>query len=146
MRQNTKALEVNTKRLEKLKEVIAFMLENPDLNRGETATAMGMSIANLSKLLHTPELLRILRDGSHKKVLSMLPLAVKGFQDSLQSRNDKIKYLSSTDLLKSEKVLGPERIDLTIQDNSERTVEELKAMIEEAQKIPSPTIDAELIG
>lgn len=76
----------------------------------------------------------------------MLPLAVKGFHDSLTSENEKIKYFASKDLLQSEQVLGPSRVDVTLNDTAGKTEEELRAIIAEAQALPAKTIDAEIIG
>lgn len=134
------------RKAERVKEVAHYMIDNPGCTQLEMAHAMGLNPVTLNRYFHSSELLSALKDSSSKRILGMLPLAVKGFRDSLTTKNEKIKYFASKDLLQTEKILGPERIDVTIQDNSNRTVEELQALIQDAQKIPAPTIDAELIG
>lgn len=128
-----------------IKKLAHFMIDNPGLNQTEIGMALGLSHTSISNYLRDSRLLQAVKGNASKRVLQMIPLAVKGFEDSLKSKNEKIKYFSSKDLLQTERILGPERIDVTIEDNSNRTVEELQELIKDAQKIPSPTIDAELI-
>lgn len=136
---------VRNNRAEKIRKLAIYMLENPTMTREEIGLAMGIPYQSLCALIRDTQLLQAIKGAASKAVLGMIPLAVKGFEDSLKSENDKIKYFASKDLLQTEKILGAERVDITINDNSQRTVEELQDMIKEAQKIPPPTIDAEII-
>lgn len=130
---------------ERTRKMIQVVLDNPGITREELAEKLGMSMSTLYHTLNHGNVMAALRLGAHKKVINMIPLAVKGYEDSLKSKNDKIKYLSSKDLLQSEKILGPERVDITVTDNSEKTEEELRELISRAQQIPVSTIDAEII-
>lgn len=130
----------------RIKDLAIFMLENPDLTRMEAAEKFGISYQSLCSLMRDSQLLQAIKGHASKKVLGLIPLAVQGMEDSLRTKNDKIKYLASQELLRSEKILGPERIDVTLNDNSQRTIEELQEKIKRAQEIPKPTIDAEIIS
>lgn len=133
-------------KLERVREFIKFMIENPGLNRKQLALAYGVPETTVDRYLSENNILKALRGHASKKMLTMIPLAVQGFEDSITSNNAKIKYLASKDLLQSERILGPERVDVTIEDTSAKSVEELKQIIERAQKVPPQTIDAELIS
>lgn len=134
-----------TLKTERLKKILLFMIENPEKNKEEVAAAFDISYSTLANYLRDSSLLRHLRGMASKRVLGMIPLAVQGFEDSLRSGNDKIKYFASKDLLQSEHILGAERVDVTITDNSSRTLEELQEAINQAKQVPLVTIDAELI-
>lgn len=137
--------EKREKDLKRVREIVFHMLEHPGLNRTELAASLGVHPNTLRYYLDDSLVLAALKGSAHKRVLAMIPLAVKGFEDSLKTDNEKIKYFASKDLLQTEKILGPERIDVTVQDNSNKTVEELQEMIRQAQAIPAPTLEAEII-
>lgn len=133
-------------RIEKIRKLAVFMLENTNLSRQEVALGFGIPYQSLCELMRDSQLLQAIKGVASKKVLGMIPIAVQGMEDSIKSKNDKIKFMASQELLRSEKILGPERIDVTVSDNSNRTIEELQEKIRRAQTIPSPTIDAEIIS
>lgn len=131
---------------ERIKNLAIFMIENPKMSRQELADTFAVSYLTMCRLIRESGLLQNIKMQASKKILSMIPLAVQGMEDSLTTKNDKIKFLASQELLRSEKILGPEHVDVTINDNSTRTIEELQEKIRRAQSIPSPTIDAEIIS
>lgn len=141
-----KAIVRRDSKAEKVRKLAIFMLENRKLSRQEISEQTGIPYQTLCELIRDSDLLQAIRGQASKKMLAMIPLAVQGFEDSLQTKNDKIKFMASQELLRSEKILGPERVDVTVNDNSTRTIEELQEKIKRAQNIPSPTIDAEVIS
>ncbi len=133
-------------KIERLKKLAIFMLENPKLTRHEISEQFGIPYQVLCEFMRDSLLLQAVKGFASKKILGMIPLAVQGMEDSITSDNSKIKFMASQELLRSEKILGPERVDVTINDTSTRTIEELQEKIRKAQAIPSPTIDAEIIS
>lgn len=143
----SKALTPKKERtLEQIKKIAIFMLENPEMDRREIAESFGMTYDLLCERIRDSQILSAIKGEASKAILGMIPLAVKGFRDSLTTKNEKIKYFASKDLLQTENILGPGRVDVTINDNSHKTIEELQEMIRQGQRIPPQTIDAEVIS
>lgn len=130
---------------ERVRKLAIHMLENPKMSRQELAASFGVSYQVLCALMRDSQLLQQIGDSARKRMVTMIPLAVQGIEDSLHEKG-KIKFMAAQEVLRSEKVLGPDRVDVTINDNSQRTIEELQEKIRRAQAIPHPTIDAEIIS
>jgi len=122
------------------------MLENPKLSRQEVAEKYGIGYQVLCSLMRDSQLLQQIRGLASKKMIAMIPLAMEGMEDSLKTKNEKVKFMASQEVLRSENILGPNRVDITISDNSNKTIEELQEKIKKAQEIPHPTIEAEIIS
>lgn len=140
-----KDLDLNEQPLLARKIALA-LAENPKASPEEIAIKCDSTEGSIRQQMSKNGFLRMLKIVSSEKMALMLPNAVQAFAESLNARSEDVKLKAATRLLESEKVLGPDHVDVTINDYSGKTTQELWTMLC-AIKVPQPTIqDAEVIS
>lgn len=132
---------------ETIRKVVIAWMENPTARKEEIAQITGLKLNQLNWACYHNPYLKAFRSLAQKSIKNLIPLAVHGLKECLTSENEKVKLTAALELLKSEKILGSERIEVTVEDSRSRSVEDVRKLIQEAKLIPQPTIsDSELIG
>ncbi len=130
-----------------IRKVVTAWMENPNATKYEIATMTNMTVANISWACYHNPYLKAFRSLAQKSVKNLIPLAVHGLKQCLSSSDLNLVSKVAIELLKSEKILGSERIDVTVDDVRSKPIEEVRRLVQEAKLIPQPTISSDqLIG
>lgn len=130
---------------DRVKEIVKAFLENPKASYKEVAKIVGLSQNMVSRYCAENDYLRALRQLASHKMGSLIPLAVAGYEQSLTSDNQDVKLRAATKLLENENIMGPARVDISVNDLRNWPVDKLKELVSQGSEIPVPTIDAEVI-
>lgn len=130
----------------KIRRIVDVYLENPRASYEELSRRLGYSHSYVSRIVRATPYLQVLRGHASARLSNFMPLAVKGIKDSLESDNADVKFKSSVKILENENVLGPEKVDLTVNNVHNMTVPELVKLIKTAKELPEQVIDAEIIS
>jgi hypothetical protein len=132
---------------ESIQKIVNVLYENPKLNNREIAVLVGLTPGTIDSYLRSNSFLKSLRYRGSLAISKMIPNAVQSLRESLEAQSEEVKLKASVKILESEKVLGPERVDVTVNDLSNKSYEELVGILGNI-KVPNlpPSIDAEVIG
>lgn len=132
----------------KIKQIITALYENPKLTAQELGALVNLAPPTVDVYMRQNSFLKSLRTAGSRAMTKLIPNAVKSFQESLEGPNADVKLKAAVKLLESEKVLGPERIDITTNDLSDKTYDELVQILSNLDKQPilQPAIEAEVIS
>jgi hypothetical protein len=131
----------------KIKKIAHMLIENPDQDLAVIAAGCGLSIGTVKNYVTRGRVLRALRGMGAKRVSSMIPQAVKAYEDLLRQR-DNLTELNkvATKVLENEKVIGPNRVDIGLVEMKEESTENLMRMVKEVRDFPEQVImEAEVV-
>lgn len=131
---------------EKVKAIVFALVENPNASAEEVGKKVGLGAESIRKHMSQNTYLRALRGFGSEKVTRMLPKALHALEKSLEAKSEDVALKAAKEVLQNEKVLGPDRIDVTVNDLSSKTNAELEAIIASIPSAPSQTIEAEIIS
>ena len=130
-----------------IKEVVRCFIEDPDRNPRDIAKELRIPIKSIKYLMRDNRYLYALRMIASNKFTKYIPLALKGFRECLLTSNMEVKLRACTKVLENENILGPTRVDLSVNDLRDRPIEEIDRIIKAGQALGEQTIlNAELIG
>ena len=132
-------------RPQRAEEIADYFIKNPMGNPKECANQLRVSERSVRDWMSTNPYLKALRMMATGTMSNFLPLAVKGFKQFLTGPNEKLRYDACVELLKSEKVLGPGRLEVHVNDFANRSKDELMEIIRRAAAIPKPIFEGELV-
>lgn len=128
-----------------VKKIVQVLMENPRMKVVDIAKETGLTPAEVTFHMNRNEYMKAVQMIATRKVKNLIPKALKGLDESLVSKDGDIKLKSSMEVLKSEGVLGPTKIEVT-SGVSELTVQQLQDIILRAKLENSDqTIPAELV-
>jgi len=127
--------------------VVMCIVEDPNAKLADIRRKTGLRRGQIQEVFGSNPYLKTLKRVATRRVTLMIPEAVKALLQSIkQSDSTEVKFKAAVKVLENEDVLGPNKIDVTVNDLRSKSDAELRKIIEEAQQIPSQTIEAELIG
>jgi DNA-binding Lrp family transcriptional regulator len=131
---------------DRIKAIVFALVEDPKITVLELAEKVGLEPDSVRKHMHKNQFLRALRGFGAEKVTRMLPKALYALDKSLEANSEDVRLKAAKEVLQNEKVLGPERIDVTVNDLASKTNAELEAMLAAIKLAPQNTIEAEIIS
>ncbi len=129
-----------------IQKVVYCLLEDPEMPKEEIAKRCDIKPNSLNVYFWSNPYLKALRLLAGKKLTNMIPKAIRGFSELLNSADDQVRLKAVTEILKSENILGPEKVSVDVNDLRSMPEHELRQLVHEATKIPSETIEGELIS
>lgn len=132
---------------EKVQRIAWAYIENPKATHREISKATGIPITWCKELSNTNSYLSTLRIVASRKMTKLIPRALKSVEEALTSSNEDVKFRSAVKVLDNERVLGPERIDVTVNDLRHQSNERLQELVKAGQGVAEQVvIDAEVIS
>lgn len=137
-------------RLEKINEteklIARILLDDPKTTFQELAKATGLSVGTVRNYAYKSKVLRALRAFANKEITHMISGSLKAYQEILNGNNQDVKFRAATKILESEKVLGPNRLEIGVSDMANESTEHLRQLVKEAKDFPDQTImEAEVV-
>ena len=143
----TKAADVKFENQpESIKKIVMYLAENPKLTCEQLAARVEISPQTVRGYMSTNDFLKAIRGVGASQITKMIPAALHAFQSSLDAKSEDVKLKAAVKLLESEKVLGPDRVDITVNDLSQKSNAELEAIIANTVIVPVQTLEAEVIS
>jgi predicted transcriptional regulator len=136
------------KKLNERERMVAHLLiDNPNLTYGEIGEYIGVSAATVMSYMKRGRLLKAIRSAASNEVIRMIPRAIQAYRDLLdQNENLGEKQKVATKILESEKLLGPNRMEIGVTDMRNESTERLRELIKEAKDFPDQVIqEAEVV-
>ena len=132
---------------EKIRVVAQAWIENPNATIGQISKITNLPYNQINFYCYHNPYLKVFRQLAQKKVKNLIPLALKGLESCLRNEDARIRLTAALEILKSEKILGAERVDVTVEDIRSRPIKEVHRLVQEAKLIPLPSIsETEVIG
>lgn len=132
---------------ETVRAIIECMMENPRMPFAEMAQRVGVSASRCQKIVYSNSYIGALRQVAGRKLSNLIPKAVRSLDESLESANADVKFKSAVKLLENEQVLGPNRVDVTLNDLRNQPVDKLQEIIKQGAAVPNQVIiDAEVVS
>jgi hypothetical protein len=129
-----------------IKRIATCWIEHPTFSISQIGQILGIPAKQIKYYCYFNPYLKAFRELAKKSVSNLIPLAIKGFRECLTSDNERIKLDAATLLLKSERVLGSDKLDVTVSNNDEIIdVKELRKIVQAAKLIPDQTIPDEYL-
>lgn len=129
---------------ETIKRVVATLIENPRARDKELAELAGVSFLTIKKAFQSNAYVKVLRQLATGRMKALIPYALKGLKECLESTNDRVKLDASIALLKSERIMGTDKIDVTVTEGR-KSIEEMREIVRRAKLIPSPMVEEALV-
>jgi len=130
------------------RKVAEYFLFNPQSTYQQIADHFNISPQRVSNIINSSRFFRAIKLGSQLYLKRSVPRAAHTLVKCLESASEEVKLKSSIKILENDNVIGPERLDVTVNDLSKKSYAELEAMVREMTKVKpeAPTIDAEIIS
>lgn len=131
---------------DKVKQLVGILIENPKTTAEEMALKMDLSVSTVRHYMYSNPFLVALRHSGISQITKMIPAALEALKGSLNAASEEVRLKASVKVLENEKILGPERIDLTVSTYHNKSTEELEEIYKQAQLPPPQTISSEFIS
>jgi predicted transcriptional regulator len=131
---------------DEVKRIALCLMEEPSRNVVEISEVTGLEPKVIRYHMKKNEYMRAVHLVATREMKNLIPLAVRGMRDSLSSKDVDVKLRSSLEVLKSENVLGPTRMEVIGGGITDLTVKQLQDIVQRVRgDMPEQTIiDAEL--
>ena len=131
----------------RIQQIVFALAENPKITCEELAQQTGLTSNSIRPMFYTNEYLKSLRRQGSSEVTRMIPEAVHALRGSLGAKSEDVVLKAAVKILESEKVMGPERLEVTVNDYAGKSNKELEDMIMGSVAVPKATIiEAEVIS
>lgn len=130
---------------EAVKKIVCALAANPKMTRAELAKAVGLSIVTVDTYLYSNDFLAAVRVVGAQSITNMIPQAINTLGKALESTSEEVKFKAATKILENERVLGPNRLEIDVNDLSKKPFEELEKMYEQMPTVPRPVLDVQEI-
>lgn len=140
-------VRVEELRNERQKKIAHMLIDNPRVTMEELARETGVTINTVAAYMAQAKILKALRHVGAQEVTRMIPRALKAYSEILdQTVNVSERNKVATKVLESEKIIGPNRVEIGIRDMASESTERLRQMIKEAKEFPDQVItEAEVV-
>lgn len=135
-----------SKQPEKIQKIVAYLTENPKISCEELGQKVDLEATTVRNYMLSNPFLRSLREVGLIKVNHLIPKALQALEESLESPAGMVKLNASVKVLEDQKVLGPQKIDVTVSSYENKSYEELLNIVKSYTPPPPPTLDAQVIS
>lgn len=127
------------------REIAEYYLAHPSKSRKEISKDLGIHETRISQVLHHPKVRACYKVLARGRIADLIAPSVQAFEECIkQNSNMIVKLNAASRVLTSENVLDGPKVQVQHQISA-KSIEELKAIVNRAQTLPSNVIDTEVI-